>query len=465
MSNEVADSAIDVVHYCPTSILASTEISILIVENFCATNAGRILLTLSLHEKGHDHLLCAQSNISIEEPKELDSPFMSSHGVFGSKSPRAKIPGGKQLMKAIIRRVDKLLHKNDEALKTDDSSEFSSSVSDYEDCVEEHHTICSFEESLELMQSRVSEQQMPENLQGGILIDQAYFVSQHDLNASLFTPNSQFRRDLAELQRTTDVHEGPWTWTSGEIPCLTRFVTYTKAASKLVKAVKATEEQTYMTADGKEFAVLATVSTPDVPYGNSFKVELLYKIMPRPELPSGEESSRLVVSWGVNFLQNTFMRGMIEGGVKQGLKESFDQFSSLLAQNFKTLDSTDMSDKDHILASTQAGHQSDWELARKYFWNLTLVTTTFMVLYVLVHILLCEPSKLQGLEFNGLDLPDSVGELITCGILVLQLERIYNMVLHFVQARLQKGKHIILHDMNFTKIFEPKAPSHLRLHL
>ncbi|CAB4280698.1 unnamed protein product [Prunus armeniaca] len=406
---------------------------------FINKDCGKILLTLSLHEKGHDHLLCAQPNISIEETKELDSPFMSSHGVFGSKSPCVKIPGGKQLMKAIIRRVDKLLHKNDEALKTDDSSEFSSSVSDYEDCVEEHHTICSFEESLELMQSRVSEQQMPENLQGGILIDQAYFVSQHDLNASLFTPNSQFRRDLAELQRTTDVHEGPWTWTSGEIPCLTRFVTYTKAASKLVKAVKATEEQTYMTADGKEFAVFVSVSTPDVPYGNSFKVELLYKIMPGPELPSGEESSRLVVSWGVNFLQNTFMRGMIEGGVKQGLKESFDQFSSLLAQNFKTLDSTDLSDKNHILASTQAGHQSDWELARKYFWNLTLVTTTFMVLYVLVHILLCEPSKLQGLEFNGLDLPDSVGELITCGILVLQLERVYNMVLHFVQARLKKG--------------------------
>ncbi|XP_021801704.1 C2 and GRAM domain-containing protein At5g50170 [Prunus avium] len=406
---------------------------------FINKDCGKILLTLSLHEKGHDNLLCAQSNISIEEPKELDCPFMSSHGVFGSKSPCAKILGGKQLMKAIIRHADKLLHKNDEALKTDDSSEFSSSVSDYEDCVEEHHTICSFDESLELMQSRVSKQQMPENLQGGILNDQAYFVSQHDLNASLFTPNSQFRRELAELQRTTDVHEGPWTWTSGEIPCLTRFVTYTKAASKLVKAVKATEEQTYMTADGKEFAVLVGVSTPDVPYGNSFKVELLYKIMPGPELPSGEESSRLVVSWGVNFLQNTLMRGMIEGGVKQGLEESFDQFSSLLAQNFKTLDSTDLSDKDHILASTQAGHQSDWELARKYFWNLTLVTTTFMVLYVLVHILLCEPSKLQGLEFNGLDLPDTVGELITCGILVLQLERVYNTVLHFVQAKLQKG--------------------------
>lgn len=104
----------------------------------------------------------------------------------------------------------------------------------------------------------------------------------------------------------------------------------------------------------------------------------------------------------------------------------------------------DLSDKDHILANMQAGHQSDWELAKAYFWNMTVVSTIFIVLYIMVHILLCEPSKLQGLEFNGLDLPDSMGELITGGILVLQLERIYSMVHHFVKARLQQGKHIIL---------------------
>ncbi|XP_068306003.1 C2 and GRAM domain-containing protein At5g50170 [Pyrus communis] len=410
---------------------------------FISKDCGKILLTLSLHEKGHDasidHVLSDHSNISLEEANEVDSPFMSTHGVFSSKSLCSKMPGGIPLLKAIVRRMDKLMHKNDEASKTDDSSELSTSVSDYEDCVEEHQSSCSFEESLEMMRSRGSEQKLPEKLLGGILIDQEYAVSRHDLNASLFTPNSQFWRDLAELQGTTDLQEGPWTWKSGEMPCLTRVVSYTRAASRLVKAVKATEEQTYITADGKEFAVLISVSTPDVPYGNSFKIQLLYKIMSGPELPSVEQSSRLVVSWDINFLQNTMMKGMIERGVRQGLEESFGQFSSLLARNFKMLDSTDLSDKDHILASMQAGQQSDLKLATEYFWNFTLFTTIFMVLYVLVHILLCEPSTPQGLEFIGLDLPDSFGELITCGILILQLERVYNMVLHFVQARLQKG--------------------------
>ncbi|KAL6181817.1 hypothetical protein ACLB2K_048466 [Fragaria x ananassa] len=409
---------------------------------FINRDCGKVLLTLSLHEKGHNvaanDLPCSRSNIT-EEPKETDSPFVSSNCVLCSKSPRGKTLGGKQLMKALRRRMDRLLHKNEEGSRTDDFSELSSSVSDYEDCMEEQHSGFSFEESLEMMQSRESKQRMPENLQGGILIDRAYVVSPNDLNASLFSPNSQFRRDLAERQGTTDLREGPWTWKSGELSCLTRVVTYINAATKLVKAVKATEEQTYLIANGREFAVLASVCTPEVPYGSSFKVELLYKISPGPDLPSGEESSCLVVSWVVNFLHSTLMKGMIEGGVRQGLMDSFDHFSSLMAQKFKVLDSTDLSDKDHVLASMQAGHQSDWELAKEYFWNMTVVSTICMVLYILVHILLCEPSKLQGLEFHGVDLPDSIGEFITCGILVLQLERIYNMAHHFVQARLQQG--------------------------
>ncbi|XP_050376095.1 C2 and GRAM domain-containing protein At5g50170 [Argentina anserina] len=409
---------------------------------FVNRDCGKILLTLSLHEKRHDaaanDLTCSHSNIT-EESKETDSPCVSSHGVSGFKSPCENILGGKQLMKGLRRRMDKLLHKNDEGSRSDDSSELSSSVSDYEDCTEEQHSGYSFEESLAMMQSIQSNQKMPQNLQGGILIDQAYVVSPNDLNVSLFTPNSQFRRDLAELQGTTDIHEGPWMWKSGEMSCLTRVVTYINAATKLVKAVKATEEQTYLTANGREFAVLSRVFTPEVPCGSSFKVELLYKISPGPELPSREESSHLVISWEVNFLRSTLMKCMIEGGVRQGLKDSFEQFSSLMAQKFKVLNFTDLSDKDHILANMQAGHQSDWELAKGYFWNMTVVSTIFMVLYIMVHILHCEPSEPQGLEFHGFDLPDSIGEFITCGILVLQLERVYNMVQHFVQARLQQG--------------------------
>jgi hypothetical protein len=93
-----------------------------------------------------------------------------------------------------------------------------------------------------------------------------------------------------------------------------------------------------------------------------------------------------------------------------------------------------------MLAKLEAAHQSEWQLASDFFWNFTAVSTIFMILYVVVHIFFCEPSIVQGLEFNGLDLPDSFGQLITCAILVIQLERVCNMMKHFIQARLQRGK-------------------------
>lgn len=350
-----------------------------------------------------------------------------------------------------MKRVRKLFHKNEEAgsliyeAPRSNPSEFSGVVSEYEDCPDENSSNCSFEEAFEMMQSKDNEEEMPENLRGGVLIDQAYMVSSNELNAFLFAPNSQFRKDLAELQGATDLQEGPWTFNAGDKPCLTRVVTYKNAATKLVKAVKATEEQTYVKANGREFAVLVTVSTPEVPYGSTFNVELLYKITPGPELPSGEESSCLVLSWAINFHQSTMMKGMIEGGAAQGLKDSFNQFSDFLAQNIKVLNPTDLSNKEHILATLQTEHQSDWEMAVEYFWNVTVLATIFMVVYILVHILLCEPREHEGLEFNGLDLPDSFGELVACGIFIIQLKNVFDMVSHFVQARLQRGKHFVLY--------------------
>ncbi|KAF3436933.1 hypothetical protein FNV43_RR19686 [Rhamnella rubrinervis] len=296
--------------------------------------------------------------------------------------------------KHLVKRVRKLFHKNEEAARLtyeaprSNPLEFSGVVSEYEDCPEENSSNCSFEEALEMMQSKDDEEEMPENLRG------AFLLIKHTW------------KDLAELQGATDVQEGPWTFNTGDKPCLTRVVTYKNAATKLVKAVKATEEQTYVKANGREFAVLVTVITPEVPYGSTFKVELLYKISPGPELPSGEETSCLTLSWAINFHQNTMLKGMIEGGAAQGLKESFNQFSDLLAQNIKVLNPADLSNKEHILSTLQIEHHSDWEMAVEYFWNVTVLTTVFMVVYVLVHILLCEPRKHEGLEFNGLDLPD-----------------------------------------------------------
>ncbi|XP_042500360.1 C2 and GRAM domain-containing protein At5g50170 isoform X2 [Macadamia integrifolia] len=386
-------------------------------------DSGKILLTLSLHGENTIESAC---------------PVEQSQDIVNSASPFKKIPEGKHLVKAIPNRLERIFNKNEEGPTSESRSEVSS-ISDYEDCMDEPFTGCSFEEAIELMQSRDEEQEVPDNLEGGILLDCSYVVSPTNLNTLLFAPNSQFQRDLAELQGTRDLQEGCWTWKSVNISCLTRTVTYTKAATKLVKAVKAIEEQTYLKADGREFAVLTNVSTPDVPYGNCFKIELLYRIMPGPELSSGEGCTRLVVSWSINFLQSTMMRGMIEGGARQGLKESSEQFADLLAQNLKVVDSAELLGKENMLATLQMDHKLDLELAIEYFCNFTVVSTIFMVCYTLLHILLSGPRKLQGLEFNGLDLPDTFGELITSGIVVLQVEHVFNMISRFFQARLQRG--------------------------
>ncbi|XP_056857619.1 uncharacterized protein LOC130511536 [Raphanus sativus] len=44
-------------------------------------------------------------------------------------------------------------------------------------------------------------------------------------------------------------------------------------------------------------------------------------------------------------------------------------------------------------------------------------------------------SAIQGLEFSGLDLPDSVGEFVVSGVLVLQCERVLQLILRFMQAK------------------------------
>ncbi|XP_027337352.1 C2 and GRAM domain-containing protein At5g50170 [Abrus precatorius] len=397
---------------------------------------GKILLTISLHGKGRasfiNHKYSPNSISAIEDSRDLEALHISSQAHC------RKMGEGKHLLKVIANRLDRIFNKKGSS-KPVDFSEPSNSLSDDEDSVQKNSPPSSFEEAIALMESRDKKPEMPENLQGGILVDQFYVVSPNDLNVFLFAPNSQFRKDLEELQGTTNVQEGPWTWKHGDMSCLTRVVSYTKAATKLVKAVNAFEEQTYIRVCKKEFAILVSVRTPEVPYGNTFRTELLYKIMPGGEASCGEECSHLVVSWGIVFLQSTMMKGMIEGGARQGLKESFNKFSTKLAQNFKVLDMPDLSEKEHLLATLQTEDQWNWWQAIKYFWNLTVVSTIFMFLYVLVHILRCGPSQPQGLEFRGIELPDSFGELITSGVLIIQLQRVYNMVSHFVQARFQMG--------------------------
>ncbi|KAK6123570.1 hypothetical protein DH2020_042691 [Rehmannia glutinosa] len=315
-------------------------------------DCGKLLLALSLHGREYTS---TESNNSLQS----EGKYTSSRDAHVPDAPSKKTLEGKHLMKALAGRLEKLLNKKDETSRNDSSSELST-PSDYEDCGVEPPSSSSFEESIELFQSKNENREMPENLQGGILLDQTYEVSPKDLNMVLFAPNSEFKRNLAELRGTTDIQENPWKWESEGVSCLRRVVTYTKAATKLVKAVKATKSK--------------PISRPMV-------MDLLYLL-----------------------IQNTMMKGMIESGARQGLKENFDQFSSLLSQKFKVIKAADVSDKDHMLATLETEHQSDSKLAVQYFWNFTVFWRT----YHLWH-------------FGS------------------SVERVYYMISHFVEARLRRG--------------------------
>lgn len=387
-----------------------------------------------------------KQDINLEGVKEVEG--LGKDIVSSKEGKRRKHHDGKHIMKNFVNQIDKLFHKKEEISKRlhDDSSGGQSVISNHEDATDNKSsssaTCTGFEEGLELMQSSDSEkEEMPENLLGGVLLDQRYLVSPCDLNKFLFVPSSEFKKELAELQGLSDVQEGPWTMIQEDAPRLMRVVTYMRAATKMVKAVKATETQVYRKANGKQFAVFVSVSTPDVPYGSTFKVELLYKILPGTEPNAGDESSRLIISWGIQFHQSTIMKSMIEGGARQGLKESFEQFADLLAKSYKPLDSATSLDKDQVIATVQSEQKTDFKSAFLYFWSSSVICAVLLSVYVIVHILHCEPSKIQGFEFYGFDLPDSFGELFSSGILVLLLERVYMMTMHFIQARMHRGEN------------------------
>ncbi|KAL5163713.1 C2 and GRAM domain-containing protein [Glycine soja] len=297
-----------------------------------------------------------------------------------------------------------------------------------------------FEETMKKIQSADQGSEIPNNLSGGVLIDQLYIVAPEDLNVLLFSPDSNFPKSLSEEQGTSELQICPWKLENGG-ETLKRSLTYIKAATKLIKAVKGYEDQTYLKADGKNFAVLGSVSTPDVMYGTTFRVEVLYVITPGPELPSGEQCSRLVISWRMNFLQSTMMKGMIESGARQGMKDSFDQYATLLCQTVKPVVSKDLgSSKEQALATLRPEPQSILKLAMQYLANFTVFTTFLMVSYVLVHIYLAAPRTIQGLEFVGFDLPDSIGEFVVGIVLVLQGERVLGLISRFMQARARARK-------------------------
>jgi hypothetical protein len=65
-------------------------------------------------------------------------------------------------------------------------------------------------------------------------------------------------------------------------------------------------------------------------------------------------------------------------------------------------------------------------------------------IYVVLHVLKVKSSSVQGLEFTGLDLPDSLSEIVMGGLLFLQVQSILKKITCFVQARGQKGNLFFL---------------------
>ncbi|KAL6628972.1 hypothetical protein ACP70R_028737 [Stipagrostis hirtigluma subsp. patula] len=296
----------------------------------------------------------------------------------------------------------------------------------------------SLDELLKTMESKDQGSEMPGNLPGGVLVDQSYMIAPAEMNSMLFSANSDFWPAVAELQGTSGFQIDPWKRDNSE-NCLKRTLVYTKAASKLVKSVKATEEQKYLKAAGNSFAVLSSVSTPDVPCGNCFKVEIMYRIIPGPQLPSEEQTTQLTVSWRLNFVQSTMLKGMIENGTKQGLAEGYSQFSEILSRKIKVAELDDANSKDKVLASLQTQKESNWKLAARFLGSFAFIFSLSGALYILTHVHLAKPDMVHGLEYFGVDLPDSIGEVVFCAILILQGHNIFKVGRRFLQAWRQRG--------------------------
>ncbi|KAJ1278398.1 hypothetical protein BS78_04G076600 [Paspalum vaginatum] len=297
----------------------------------------------------------------------------------------------------------------------------------------------SLDELLKNMESRDQVCEMPGNLPGGVLVDQSYVIAPAELNTLLFSANSDFWPEVAELQGTSGFQIEPWKRDNNE-NCLKRTLTYTKAASKLVKSVKATEEQKYLNTSGNSFAVLSSVSTPDVPCGNCFKVEILYRIISGTQLPSEEQITQLTVSWRLNFVQSTMLKGMIENGAKQGLADGYSQFSEVLSRKIKVAEHDDANSKDKILASLQTQKESNWKLVARFLGSFAFIFSLSTALYITTHLHLAKPNVVHGgLEYFGIDLPDSIGEIVFCIILIIQGHNIIRVGRRFLQAWKQRG--------------------------
>ncbi|KAG0591890.1 hypothetical protein KC19_1G209800 [Ceratodon purpureus] len=285
-----------------------------------------------------------------------------------------------------------------------------------------------------------SPEEFPPPYAGGVVMDQKYAVSAKAMNAIIFKPGSAFVKELHEIQKTTDFREEPWKKVGNEP--IKRSLSSTRAATKLVKSVKSFETQTYNRADDKGFCIQLTSSTPDAPYGGNFVVEMQVVILALPDSPSGEKCCRVQVSWRLNFLHSTMMKGMIETGARNGIRDSFNVYQEVLARYATPLSERESPRSVSAASDVDEKLISDWEIAWDYFkkWHVLLALLSLII--ILVHISLAAPRRKSGLEFWIINFPDSLMELLISALVVVQVERVAIMVYNFVRARYwQSGDH------------------------
>ncbi|KAG0621016.1 hypothetical protein M758_4G261700 [Ceratodon purpureus] len=282
----------------------------------------------------------------------------------------------------------------------------------------------------------------PPPLLGGVVLDQRYAVSAKFMSALILKAGSPFVQEFLTVQKTTEHSEEPWR--NAKNDSIQRVVTYMKAATKMIKSVKATETQTCRRLDDKGFVVDVSCATPDVPYGSNFLVELQFCILAGQDLPSKEKTCRLQVSWRLNFLHSTMMKGMIENGARAGIKETYEVYREILAKYAKPVSEGSPEDGLSVVLAAKEEEKplTEWEFIRGYFGKLHVLLALLSLTIVLLHICFAPPTLRASLIRWGFDLPDSISELLFAAIVVLQVERVVKMVQQFLQARYwQSGDH------------------------
>ncbi|GBG72455.1 hypothetical protein CBR_g12029 [Chara braunii] len=282
---------------------------------------------------------------------------------------------------------------------------------------------------------------IPPPLAGGVVLNEVFSCTSKKLNSLFFGPGSEIVAEWQKKRKLTMCEEGPWKMNDVGLP--TRQLSYMMPASSLVKATKASEKHTYSQAEDGRFVVDISVSTPDVPYGSTFRTEVQVCIFPEKAEGGGEGMARMRVSWRAKFLQSTMMKTMIENGMRKGITESYAVCLEVINKSVKPVEAMakeDLIEKpkpDEIVVKNWRTHAS--EFLSKYVGKVSAAVALLLLFTLCVHILYAKAKVTQGLEFWWVDLPDSFSELFIAGVSFLLIERVVVKLVQFLWVSLIKG--------------------------